>query len=73
MYDFMYVDPQTVPVEGHFLILKHFLQTTRKYQFSEQYQNIGWYLVTYVHDIMSYIITLIIHHLKKAIRKHIQR
>ena len=53
MHAFMYVDTQTMPEDDHLLPLKHLLGTTRKFQLQEQYQIIGWDLVTYVQKIMS--------------------
>ena len=46
MYDFMYVDPETMLVEEHFPATKRLLIIKRKFQLQEQSQNIGLDLVT---------------------------
>ena len=61
MYAFMYVDPETVPGEGNFLIQKCLLITIIKCKHQDRSQNIGLGSVTYVHKIMSYIRTLMKH------------
>ena len=54
MYDFMYVDPETMSVEDHFTDKNKIkLWTTRKFQLKGQPQNIVFDLVAYVQKIMS--------------------
>ena len=40
MYDFMYVDRNTMPQEDNFTDKKNLLITTRKFQLQDQYQNL---------------------------------
>ena len=53
MYTFVYVNPETMPVEEYFLSTKNLLITTIKCQPQNRYHNIGLELVTYVQEIMS--------------------
>ena len=71
MYAFMYVDPETIPVEYNFKSTKSLLQTTRTCQIKDQYQNIGLDLVAYDHKIMIYIRYLMKQN-TKTIRPHTQ-
>ena len=52
IYDFMYVDPETV-TEEEYLTANRFFLNTIKVQLLDQYQNIGLDLVASVHKIMS--------------------
>ena len=49
MYTLMYVDPETIPVEDYFTAIKTYVDSCKKYQLQDHYQNIGLDLVTYVH------------------------
>ena len=53
MYDSIYVDLETVPVEDHISSAKNLLWTTRRCKTQDQSQNIALDLVTYAQKIMS--------------------
>ena len=53
MYDFMYVDTDTLPVEDHFPDTKYLLLTKINFQLQDQSQSIGLGSVACVQKIMS--------------------
>ena len=53
MYAFMYANSNKIPVEYYFTATKTFLRLTIKCQLHDQSQKIGFYLVTYVQNIMT--------------------
>ena len=55
MYDFMYVNPETMAEEEYFPYTKYMLQTTIEFQLQENPQSIYFDLFIYVHNIISYI------------------